>query len=88
MYPASLVLCIFISFAWYQLYLYTILLIYFYIFISLAAQGLSCSMWGLVTQPGIEPGPHALGVQVLHFSLALEVSSILFSILVFSLLIL
>ena len=88
MYPASLVLCIFISLAWYQLYLHTILLIYFKIFISLAAQGLSCSMWDLVTQPGIEPGPHALGVHALHFSLALEVSSMLFSILVFSLLIL
>ena len=49
MYPASLVLCIFISFAWYQLYLYTILLIYFKIFLSLAVQDLSCSMWDLVT---------------------------------------
>ena len=27
--------------------------------------GLSCSMWVLVSQPGIKPGPPALGTQSL-----------------------
>ena len=33
-----------------------------YLFIYLAALGLSCGTWELVTWPGVEPGPPALGV--------------------------
>ena len=33
-----------------------------YVFIYLSALGLSCGMWDLVPQPGIKPGPPALGV--------------------------
>ena len=33
-----------------------------YAFICLSALGLSCGMWELVPQPGIKPGPPALGV--------------------------
>ena len=36
-----------------------------YLFIHLAALGLSCSMWELVPWPGIEPGPPVLEVQIL-----------------------
>ena len=42
-----------------------ILLIYFFIFIYWGAQGLSCSIWDLVPQPGMESWPPALGVQIL-----------------------
>ena len=31
--------------------------------LSFSTQDLSCSMWGLVPQPGIEPRPPALGAQ-------------------------
>ena len=34
----------------------------YFLFIYLAALGLSCSMWDLVPQPGVEPVPTALGV--------------------------
>ena len=37
----------------------------FYLFIWLVAQGLSCGMWDLVSWPGIEPRPPALGAQSL-----------------------
>ena len=39
--------------------------LFFFILIYLAAQGLCCSMWDLVPQPGIQPRPPALGVQSL-----------------------
>ena len=32
------------------------------VFIYLSALGLSCGMWDLIPQPGIKPGPPALGV--------------------------
>ena len=35
-------------------------------FIYLAEPSLSCGMWDLVSGPGIEPGPPALGVQSLN----------------------
>ena len=38
-------------------------LFFLFVFISLAASGLSCSMWDLVPWPGIKPGPSASGVQ-------------------------
>ena len=38
---------------------------FFLSFIYLAAPGLSCSTWDLVSWPGIEPRPSALGVQSL-----------------------
>ena len=34
----------------------------YFLFIYLAALGLSCSMWDLVPQSGVEPVPTALGV--------------------------
>ena len=34
-------------------------------FIYLAVPGLRCSMWDLVPQPGIKPGPPALGAESL-----------------------
>ena len=37
----------------------------FKIFMYLTALGLSGSMWDLVPQPGIEPGPSALGTRSL-----------------------
>ena len=36
-----------------------------FVLFILAALGLSCGMWDLVPQPGIEPRPPALGVQSL-----------------------
>ena len=39
--------------------------IYLLIFVCLIVPGLSCGMWNLVPQPGIEPGPSALGAQSL-----------------------
>ena len=36
-----------------------------YLFIYLAVPNNNCSMWDLVPWPGIEPGPPALGAQVL-----------------------
>ena len=42
-----------------------VLLNIIFIFIYLAATGLSCGMWVLVPRPGIEPEPPALGAQSL-----------------------
>ena len=39
--------------------------IYLFIFVSLMMPGLCCGMWNLVPPKGIEPGPSALGAQVL-----------------------
>ena len=47
--------------------------IFIYLFIYLAASGLSCSMWDLVPQPGMEPGPPALGAQSLSLWTTREV---------------
>ena len=44
------------------MFLYTLFLFYYLLFIYLAVLGLNCGMWDLVPQPGIEPGPLALGV--------------------------
>ena len=41
-------------------------LFFLFVFISLAASGLSCSMWDLVPWPGIKPGASASGVQSLN----------------------
>ena len=37
-----------------------------FLLIYLAAQGVSCDMWDLVPQPGIKPGPPALGAKGLN----------------------
>ena len=49
-----------------------------FIFIYVAAPGLSCSMWDLVPWPGIETGPLALGEQGLSHRTTREVLSSLF----------
>ena len=48
-------------------------LFFFFIFINLAAPGLSCSMWDLVPRPGIELEPLTLRVQSLSQWLTREV---------------
>ena len=40
-------------------------IIYLFIFVYLLPQLLGCSMWDLVPQPGITPGPPALGACIL-----------------------
>ena len=49
------------------------LLLLLFIYIYLAALGLSCGMWDLVLWPGIEPGPPALGMQSLSQWITREV---------------
>ena len=44
----------------------------------MAAPGLSCSMWDLVSWPGIEPGPPALGAQCLNHWASREVPRLLY----------
>ena len=57
----------------------------YFLFIYLAALGLSCSMWDLVPQSGVEPVPTALGVWSLsHW--AQESPILFFFIKIFSLL--
>ena len=51
------------------------LFICFYLFIYLAAPGLSCSMWDLVPWPGMEPKLPALGAQSLSHWTIREVPS-------------
>ena len=41
------------------------LLIYFFTFMHWGTHGLSCSIWDLVPQPGMESWPPALGVRIL-----------------------
>ena len=49
-----------------------------FLFIYLAALGLSCGMWGLVPWPGIEPRPPALGVQSLSHWITTKVPEFFF----------
>ena len=44
--------------------------------LSFSTQDLSCSMWGLVPQPGIEPRPPALGAQSLNHWTTKEVTGL------------
>ena len=44
--------------------------------LSFSTQDLSCSMWGLVPQPGIEPWPPALGAQSLNHWTTKEVTGL------------
>ena len=41
--------------------------------INYAVMGLSCSMWDLVSRPGIEPGPPALGMWSFSYWITREV---------------
>ena len=43
------------------------------LFIYLAVLGLSCSMWDLVPEPGMEPRPPRLGAQSLSYCTTREV---------------
>ena len=52
-----------------------ILLIYFFTFIYWGTQGLSCSIWDLIPQPGMESCPPALGVRILTHRTTREVPS-------------
>ena len=51
----------------------------YFLFVYLAALGLSCSMWDLVPQPGVEPVPPALGVWSLSHWTPREVLFLCFS---------
>ena len=44
-----------------------------YVCLNLAALGLSCSKWDLVSRPGMEPGPPPLGARSLNHRITREV---------------
>ena len=48
--------------------------LFIYLFFYLAAPGLSCDMQDLVSWPGFEPGPPALGAQTVNHWTTREVS--------------